>query len=47
MPDEHAFLSASGAYRWMNCTASAMLEKQFPDNKSDYAAEGTLAHQCH
>lgn len=44
MPDEHAFLSASGAYRWMNCTASAMLEKQFPDNKSDYAAEGTLAH---
>lgn len=44
MPDEHAFLSASGAHRWMNCTASAMLEKQFPDNKSDYAAEGTLAH---
>lgn len=44
MPEEHAFLSASGAQRWMHCTPSAMLEKQFPDNAGSYAAEGTLAH---
>lgn len=44
MPEEHAFLSASGAHRWMHCTPSAMLEKQFPDNAGSYAAEGTLAH---
>ena len=45
MPEVHAFLSASGAYRWMNCTPSAMLEKQFPDKPGDYAEEGTLAHR--
>lgn len=44
MPEEHAFLSASGAHRWMNCPPSAMQEKQFPDKCSDFAAEGTLAH---
>lgn len=44
MPEEHAFLSASGAHRWTHCTPSAMLEKQFPDNAGSYAAEGTLAH---
>lgn len=44
MPEEHAFLSASGAHRWMHCTPSAMLEKQFPDNAGSYAVEGTLAH---
>jgi len=44
MPRQHALLSASGAERWMNCTPSARLEEQFPDTKSDYAAEGSLAH---
>ena len=44
MPEEHAFLSASGAHRWINCTPSAALEKQFPDTAGSYAAEGTLAH---
>ncbi|WP_295216402.1 DUF2800 domain-containing protein [Ruminococcus sp.] len=44
MPEEHAFLSASGAHRWINCTPAAMLEKQVPDNAGSYAAEGTLAH---
>lgn len=44
MPEEHAFLSASGAHRWRNCPPSAMLEKQFPDTAGTYAAEGTLAH---
>ena len=44
MPDVHAFLSASGAHRWLHCPPSAALEKQFPDKAGDYAAEGTLAH---
>lgn len=41
----HAILSASGASRWMACTPSARLEEQFPDSTSDYAKEGTLAHE--
>lgn len=41
----HAFLSASGAYRWLACTPSARLEEQFPDTTSDAAREGTLAHE--
>ena len=44
MPDVHAKLSASGAYRWMACTPSAELESQFEDRESSYAKEGTLAH---
>lgn len=41
----HALLSASGAHRWLNCTPSARLEEQYPDNPSDAAAEGTAAHE--
>lgn len=41
----HAVLSCSGASRWMNCTPSARLEEQFPDQDSEYAKEGTLAHE--
>lgn len=41
----HAKLSASGAHRWMNCPGSVRLEEQFPDVTSDYAEEGTLAHE--
>lgn len=44
MPDVHAILSASGAKRWLSCTPSARLEETLPDSKSDFAAEGTLAH---
>lgn len=44
MPDVHAKLSASGAYRWMACTPSAELESKFEDKSSSYAQEGTLAH---
>ncbi len=40
----HALLSASGAERWLNCTPAPRLEEQFPDTKSEYAAEGSLAH---
>lgn len=42
---KHALLSASGASRWMACTPSARLEEQFPESTSDYAKEGTLAHE--
>lgn len=41
----HALLSASASERWLQCPPSARLEEQFPDKTSDYAAEGTLAHE--
>lgn len=45
MPDVHALLGPSGAKRWTECTPSARLEEQFPEEESTYAAEGTLAHK--
>ena len=30
---QHAILSASASKRWMNCTPSALLEKQFADEE--------------
>ncbi|MBP3038091.1 DUF2800 domain-containing protein [Bacillaceae bacterium Marseille-Q3522] len=42
---EHARLSASSAHRWLVCTPSVKLEEQYPDTTSDYAREGTLAHE--
>lgn len=42
---KHALLTASGAHRWMNCSPSARLEETMPDSTSEYAAEGTLAHE--
>ncbi|MDQ0254903.1 hypothetical protein J2S74_002285 [Evansella vedderi] len=41
----HALLSASSASRWLACTPSPRLEEQFEDEGSEYAAEGTLAHE--
>jgi len=41
---DHAVLSASGAYRWLNCLPSARLELEFVNNESSVAAEGTAAH---
>jgi hypothetical protein len=41
----HAVLSASGSYRWMACPPSVKLEAQFPDTKSEFAAEGSFAHE--
>lgn len=41
---DHAVLSASGAYRWLNCLPSARLELEFVNNESSAAAEGTAAH---
>lgn len=42
---KHAFLSASGAHRWLACPPSAKIEEQMPDNESEAAKEGTLAHE--
>lgn len=41
----HARLSASGANRWINCPASVRIEELFPDESSEAALEGTLAHE--
>lgn len=41
----HALLSASGSERWINCPASPRLEENFPEESSDFAKEGTLAHE--
>ena len=43
-PDAHAILSASSSHRWMNCTPSARLEREFADRETEAAAEGTAAH---
>ena len=40
----HAKLSPSGASRWMACPGSVVLEAQYPDESSAYAAEGSVAH---
>lgn len=44
MPGQHALLSASSAARWLKCTAAPHYEEQFPEQTSEYAEEGTLAH---
>lgn len=41
---EHAAISPSAANRWIHCPGSVALTKDLPDTKSEYAAEGTLAH---
>lgn len=45
MSKQHAVLSASGAHRWLECTPSARLEMKFPNKSSEYAEEGTVAHE--
>lgn len=42
---QHAILSASSASKWMNCPPSARLEEKFENKSSEFAAEGTLAHE--
>lgn len=44
MPTNHAILSASSSYRWLECPPSAKLCAELPDTSSDYAREGTDAH---
>lgn len=44
MPEVHAKLSASSAYRWLHCPKSVVLTEGLPDKTSEFAKEGTLAH---
>lgn len=42
----HAVLGASGYKKWSTCTMSVAVEKDLPDEESDYSREGTYAHAC-
>ena len=41
----HALLSASKAEQWINCPPSARLQEGVPDKRSEYADQGTAAHE--
>ena len=41
----HALLSASSAHRWLACPPSAVAAEAYEDTSSEYAAEGTMAHE--
>ena len=41
----HAILSASASKRWLSCPPSAKLNAELPDTTSEYAHEGTCAHE--
>ena len=45
MAKSHALLSASSAHRWLRCPPSARLEETLPAETSEYAEEGTAAHE--
>ena len=41
----HALLGPSSAARWIACPPSVKLCEQFEDVESEYAKEGSLAHE--
>lgn len=44
-PTNHSMLSASSSYRWTKCPPSAKLNAKAEDTGSDFAREGTCAHE--
>ncbi|MHB1651642.1 MAG: DUF2800 domain-containing protein [Desulfitobacteriaceae bacterium] len=42
---KHALLGASKAGQWINCPPSARLQESVTENRSEYAEEGTVAHE--
>ena len=42
---KHALLGASKAAQWINCPPSARTQESVAESGSDYAQEGTLAHE--
>lgn len=42
---KHAFLSPSAAHRWLKCPPSAKLCAEVSDRSSQYAQQGTCAHE--
>lgn len=45
MPDVHAVLSASSSHRWLECPPSAKLNAEIADKTSEYAQQGSSAHE--
>lgn len=45
VPTQHAKLSPSGAHKWMKCPGSLVMEEGIPDTSSEFADEGTAAHE--
>lgn len=45
MPDVHAVLSASSSHRWLECPPSAKLNAEIADKVSEYAQQGSSAHE--
>jgi hypothetical protein len=43
---EHSPLGGSGAYRWMRCAGSVGLSAGIHDPESEFALEGTMAHEA-
>lgn len=41
---KHAYFSPSAAHRWLHCTAAPKREERYPDEVTEFALEGTLAH---
>ena len=45
MAGQHALLSPSSAHIWLNCPPAARLAAQYDDTGSQYAQQGSDAHE--